>query len=98
MRSRAAVFLPTPGDEAQRVDVVGGNGTPEVGRSVHRDDREREGGADAVRAEQRLEASALVAAEEPVQRARVFAHMVVDIEEHVGAGLAGVDERSRRDA
>ena len=64
---------------------------------MHRDDREREGGADSVRAEQRFEASSLVAAEEPVQRVRVLTNMIVDVDEHFGTGLAGGDKRSRRD-
>ena len=82
--------------ETQRIGVVGRHGTSEVGRRVHRDDREREGGADAVSAEQRLEARPFVARREAVQRARVFADVVVDVEEDFGARLARRRERAGR--
>ena len=44
---------------------------------MHGEDRERECGPDAVRADERLEATALVARREPVQRARVLTDVVV---------------------
>ena len=90
-------LLADPGDEAQRVDVVSGHRTPEICRSVDGDDRECERRADSVRPQQRLEAGALVATDEPVERAGVFAHVVVDVEERLRARFARVDECPRRD-
>ena len=67
-------------------------------RRVHREDRQRQRRADAVGADERLEARPLVARREAVQRLRVLADVVVDVEEAPVAVGSSSAERARRDA
>src|SRR3546814_12814057 len=61
-------LLADAGHEAQRGEVVLGEDPGQGRRGVDRQDRQGEGGADAVRADQRLEAHALVLGGEAVER------------------------------
>ena len=80
--------------ETQRIGVVGRDRSSKVDRGVHRHDRERQSRPHTVSAEQRLEAHALLADREAVEGVRVFADMVVDVEEDLGARLAHESERA----
>ena len=85
---RAAVFCRRPGTR-QRAATSSSASDPAqgVGR-VHREDGQRQRGADAVGAEQRLEADPLVAGGEAVERLGVLADVVVDVDEHLVAEVA----------
>ena len=85
---RAAVFLPTPGHQAQGGDVVLGQHPGQVGGAVHRQDGEGERRPDAVGAEQGREAAAGVGGGEAVQRLVVLADVVVDPDEDLVADVA----------
>ena len=81
-------LLADAGHEAQRAEVVLGEHLAQRHRRVDREDGQRQRGADPVRPEQGLEADALVAGLEPVERLGVLATVVVDEEEDVVVGLA----------
>src|SRR3546814_12869930 len=98
-------LLADAGHEAQRGEVVLGEDPGQGRRGVDRQDRQGEGGADAVRADQRLEAHALVLGGEAVERGGVLAGGVVDPAEHLApdvapghgeTGRASVRERRRK--
>jgi len=64
---------------------------------VHRQDGQRERGPDTVGAQQGLEAHALVAAGEAVQRLGVFADVMVHVDEHLGADVSQLEGGGRGD-
>ena len=89
MRSRAAVFLPTPGTRRSASASSAGDHPAKVKRRVHGHDRQRECRADTVRTEQRLEARPARRRAEAVQGVGVFPDVVVDVEERLGADVEG---------
>ena len=93
MRSRCAVFFPTPGHQAEGADVVlGDDRASAIGEWTDRM-RQRQRGTDPVGTEQRLEAGPLVLGGEAVERDGILALVVVDPAEHLVADVAAVTPR-----
>ncbi len=85
MSSRAAVLRPTPGHEHRASTSSSKTAVDSAAGESAREDGQRQRRPDPVRAEQRLEAPALVVVEEAVEDDRVLPDVGVHVEERLGA-------------
>ena len=74
-------LLADAGHQGERAEIAAGDDVDERRRRMRAEDGDGQRRTDAVGGDEHLEGGALVAAQEPEQRLRVFADVVVHVEE-----------------